>query len=164
MNEIVVISDGQAVTTTLVIAEGTGYDHASVIKLVRKYLGDLQEFGEVGFEIRLNQQGSPTEFANLNQEQSAICGDDPNRDHHDPRGFAWERDVAALDLEAIQDVGISGIWFRAKRGKNGRIWLHPDLVVRFAQRLDMRFSTWRFRSSEAKPKMAVQGNSRLVSG
>lgn len=75
MNEIVVINNGQAVTTTLVIAEGTGYDHASVIKLVRKYVGDLQEFGRVGFEIQTFETAGgqqQREYADLNQEQSAL--------------------------------------------------------------------------------------------
>ena len=49
--EIVTLSNGEAVTTTLAIAEGTEIDHASVIKLVRTYLADLEEFGRVGFEI-----------------------------------------------------------------------------------------------------------------
>jgi len=31
--------------------------------LVRNYQSDLEEFGEVRFEIRLNPQGSPTEYA-----------------------------------------------------------------------------------------------------
>ena len=34
---IVIIKDGDAVTTTLAIAKGTLSDHASVIKLVRTY-------------------------------------------------------------------------------------------------------------------------------
>jgi hypothetical protein len=36
----------------LAIAEGTGGEHASVIKLARTYLVDLEEFGRVRFEIR----------------------------------------------------------------------------------------------------------------
>lgn len=69
---LVTIKDGDAVTTTLAIAEGTLNDHASVIALVRKYQSDLQDFGEVRFEIRLNPQGSPTEYAILNEPQSTL--------------------------------------------------------------------------------------------
>jgi len=69
---IVIIKDGDAVTTTLAIAEGTLNDHASVIALTRKYQSDLQDFGEVRFEIRLNSQGSPTEYAILNEPQSTL--------------------------------------------------------------------------------------------
>lgn len=50
--------------------------------------------------------------------------------------------MTALDLEAIQNTGKSGIWFKAKRGKNGGTWLHPDLAVQFARWLDVRFSIW----------------------
>jgi phage regulator Rha-like protein len=69
---IVIIKDGDAVTTTLAIADGCEVDHASVIKLVRTYQSDLEEFGEVGFEIRPNPQGSPTEYALLNEQQSTL--------------------------------------------------------------------------------------------
>ncbi|RJX81287.1 Rha family transcriptional regulator [Pseudomonas sp. LS-2] len=69
---IVIIKDGDAVTTSLAIADGCEVDHASVIKLVRTYQSDLGEFGEVGFEIRPNPQGSPTEYALLNEQQSTL--------------------------------------------------------------------------------------------
>lgn len=73
---IVIIKDGDAVTTTLAIAEGTFNDHASVIKLVRAYQADLEDFGLVRFEIqpRLPGQhgGGDTEFAILNEPQSTL--------------------------------------------------------------------------------------------
>lgn len=43
-----------------------------VIKLVRRHLVDLQEVGQVGFQIRLNTQGSPTEFAILDDYASML--------------------------------------------------------------------------------------------
>ncbi|WP_052506095.1 Rha family transcriptional regulator [Pseudomonas sp. MRSN 12121] len=73
---IVIIKDGDAVTTTLAIAEGTLNDHASVIKLVRTYQTDLEDFGLVRFEIqpRLPGQhgGGDAEFAILNEPQSTL--------------------------------------------------------------------------------------------
>ncbi|WP_176507127.1 MULTISPECIES: Rha family transcriptional regulator [Pseudomonas] len=48
---LVLIKDGEAVTTTTVIAAGTENEHASVIALVRKYQADFEEFGRVRFEI-----------------------------------------------------------------------------------------------------------------
>lgn len=48
---LVIIKDGDAVTTTTVIAAGTENEHASVIALVRKYQADFEEFGRVRFEI-----------------------------------------------------------------------------------------------------------------
>lgn len=73
---IVTIKDGDVVTTTLAIAEGTRNDHASVIKLARTYQADLEEFGPVGFEIHVVTRpqggGTPTEFAILNEPQSTL--------------------------------------------------------------------------------------------
>lgn len=72
MNHLIKIERGQPVTTTLAIAEGTANTHESVIKLVRTYITDLQEFGEIRFEIRFNQQGRNTEYALLNEQQSSV--------------------------------------------------------------------------------------------
>lgn len=75
MNGIVTITDGQAVTTTLAIAEGTENEHASVIKLVRSYQTDLEEFGRVGFEIAPFETAGGTqrrEVAILNEQQSTL--------------------------------------------------------------------------------------------
>lgn len=75
MTSLVTLSGGTAVTSTLTIADNTDNDHASVIKLVRTYIADLQEFGGVGFEIQTfataggNQQ---REFAELNEQQATL--------------------------------------------------------------------------------------------
>lgn len=68
---IVTIKDGDAVTTTLVIADGTVSDHASVIKLVRTYQADLEEFGLLDFKSE-STGGRPTEYAFLNEPQSTL--------------------------------------------------------------------------------------------
>lgn len=79
MNQLVEIrkgdSTGEMVTTTVAIALGTENDHASVIKLVRTYQEDLEDFGRVGFEI----QSFPTaggmqsrEVASLNEQQATL--------------------------------------------------------------------------------------------
>ena len=76
MNALVVMTDsGMPVTTTLAIADGTENDHASVIKLVRTYLADLEEFGGVGFEIQPFETPGGTqrrEVAVLNEQQSTL--------------------------------------------------------------------------------------------
>ena len=73
---IVIIKDGDAVTTTLAIAEGTLNDHASVIALARRYQADLEDFGLVRFEIRPREVGQhgggDTEYAILNEPQSTL--------------------------------------------------------------------------------------------
>lgn len=63
---------GEPRVSTLDIALGTELDHPSVIKLVRNYQDALEEFGQVRFEIRLNKQGSKTQYAMLNERQSSL--------------------------------------------------------------------------------------------
>lgn len=68
---IVIIKDGDAVTTTIAIADGCEVDHASVIKLVRTYQSDLEEFGLLDFKSE-STGGRPTEYAFLNDQQSTL--------------------------------------------------------------------------------------------
>lgn len=68
---IVTLSSDQPVTTSLVIAQETQNDHASIIKLVRNYMADLQEFGLLDFKSE-SSGGRPTEYAVLNELQSTL--------------------------------------------------------------------------------------------
>ncbi len=64
---------GDAYTTTLIIAEGACIEHASVIKLVRTYLTDLEEFGRVDLKsVRQERGGFPIEYADLNEPQATL--------------------------------------------------------------------------------------------
>ncbi len=75
MSAIVTLVGGRPVTTTPAVADGTGVDHASVIKLVRTYRADLEEFGGVGFEIQpFNTAGGTQqrEIACLNEQQATL--------------------------------------------------------------------------------------------
>jgi phage regulator Rha-like protein len=58
-----------AMTTSLIIADGVGLSHATVIKAIRKHENDFREFGTLGFEIQ-KSGGLPTEFAVLNEDQA----------------------------------------------------------------------------------------------
>lgn len=71
MNALVTLADGQAVTTSLAIAEGTENDHASVIKLIRTHQASLAEFGLLDFKSE-STGGRPTEYANLNEPQATL--------------------------------------------------------------------------------------------
>ncbi|MBT3033235.1 MAG: Rha family transcriptional regulator [Candidatus Thiodiazotropha sp. (ex Lucina pensylvanica)] len=62
----------RSTTTSLAIAEGTGYVHASVIKLVRSHADKLEQFGEIKFEIQFNPQGKPTQYALLSEPQATL--------------------------------------------------------------------------------------------
>lgn len=67
--------DGTPATDTLNVAEGTGVEHASVLRLVRENLDDFEEFGRVGFEIRpFDTAGGRQErqVAVLNEEQATL--------------------------------------------------------------------------------------------
>ena len=75
--ELVVVDAerGTASTTSLIVAEGTGNDHASVMRLIRDNLADFEEFGRVGFEIQPFQTAGGVqrrEFAILNEEQATL--------------------------------------------------------------------------------------------
>lgn len=76
MSALVTLADGNAVTTSLVIAEGTEAQHASVLRLVRDNLADFEEFGLVGFEIRPRPEGQhgggATEYAVLNEQHATL--------------------------------------------------------------------------------------------
>lgn len=75
-NELVAMVDGEATTTSLIIAEGTGVEHASIMKLIRNNLNDFNEFGLVRFEIRPRLKGQhgggDTEYAILNERHSTL--------------------------------------------------------------------------------------------
>lgn len=76
MADLVLLHHNEPMTTSLAIAEGTENTHESVIKLVRKYVEDLQEFGSLGFEIRVMRQdgrgGQSGEVAFLNEQQATL--------------------------------------------------------------------------------------------
>ncbi|KVW92638.1 phage antirepressor KilAC domain-containing protein [Thiobacillus denitrificans] len=75
MTNLVSLLGGKAVTTSLAIAEGTANEHASVIKLVRTYQADLEEFGRVVFQIAPFETAGGTqqrEVAMLNEQQSTL--------------------------------------------------------------------------------------------
>lgn len=78
MNIIVSFSNGQAVTTSLTIAEGTNNQHKNVLELIRQNVSDLEEFGPLAFQTRKGEplpQGGfakSTEYALLNEQQATL--------------------------------------------------------------------------------------------
>jgi len=75
MSNIVSIVNGQALTTSLAIAEGVGGAHKSVIQLIRQNTSDLEEFGGVAFEMQPFETAGGTqnrEYALLNEQQSTL--------------------------------------------------------------------------------------------
>ena len=73
MTKLVTLNGNIAVTSTQTIAENTNNEHASVISLVRKHFGDLQEFGRVDLKsTRPERGGRPIEYAELNEQQATL--------------------------------------------------------------------------------------------
>lgn len=78
MNEqncIVTIVGGQPVTTSLVIAEGVEHEHRAVLKIVRDYLPDFEDFGRVAFEVQPFATAGGTqqrEVAILNEHHATL--------------------------------------------------------------------------------------------
>lgn len=64
-----VVENDTAKCSTEVMADELGNEHQAVIKLVRRYLPDFEEFGQVGFEIRPGYNNSRIEYALLNEDQ-----------------------------------------------------------------------------------------------
>ncbi len=69
--KIVEIQNGEPTTSTIAIAHGCDVNHASVIKIVRSYKADLEEFGLLDFKSE-STGGRPTEYALLNERQSTL--------------------------------------------------------------------------------------------
>lgn len=71
-----IADDGELRASTEVIAAGMEYEHKTVIQLVRKYIGSLERFGLVAFEMRARAHGQhgggDVEFACLNEQQTAL--------------------------------------------------------------------------------------------
>ena len=59
-------------TTDEVIAEYSCNSRESVTRLIRKYQGDLEEFGTLGFEIRPMPSGQKAKVFHLNREQATL--------------------------------------------------------------------------------------------
>lgn len=75
MSELAFISNNQIVTTTFLISQGVQLAHEAVIKLVRKYVCDLETFGKVRFETESFATAGGTqkrEIAILNEPQTTL--------------------------------------------------------------------------------------------
>jgi prophage antirepressor-like protein len=73
--KLVTISNGEARTTTLAIAERTNNQHKNIMELVRRYQSDLEEFGQVAFETRPFETAGGVqrrEIARLNEHQAIL--------------------------------------------------------------------------------------------
>ena len=78
MSNIVTITQGKPITTSLAIAEGVNRPHKNIIELIRENIKDFEEFGPLAFETRKGEhlpQGGfakATEIAILNEHQATM--------------------------------------------------------------------------------------------
>ncbi len=75
MTNLVFARNGQALTTSKLIAEGTETKHHAVMQLIRNYRADFEAFGVLAFEMPkpANPQGGrPETIAILNEQQATL--------------------------------------------------------------------------------------------
>jgi len=75
MDNLVVIKNNDIFTDSLVIAEGTGNEHKSIVRLINNYESDFKEFGKICFSDlkSLNPKGGrPTKVYYLNEQQATL--------------------------------------------------------------------------------------------
>ena len=72
---VVLTADGDLRVSSLVVADRTGNQHASVLRIVRDNLADFEAFGRVGFEIAPFETAGGIqrrEVAHLNEQQATL--------------------------------------------------------------------------------------------
>lgn len=72
---VAVCADGELRAASTVLARGMDQPHATVIKLIRKHTGDLEQLGGVGFEIQPFETKGGTQhrvIAMLNEHQATL--------------------------------------------------------------------------------------------
>lgn len=75
MTDLVFARNGQAITTSKIIASGTENTHHAVMQLLRNYKTDFETFGVLAFEMpkpSSPQGGRPETIALLNEQQATL--------------------------------------------------------------------------------------------
>ncbi|MCY0910873.1 phage regulatory protein/antirepressor Ant [Massilia antarctica] len=144
--------DGELFTTSLVLALGTKVQHKNVLGLVRKHQSSLSKFGEVAFQTRLNQTGTPTEVAVLTEPQSSLL-------------IAFMRNspvVTAFKFDLVKGFYDMRAALRAQGGVKAPTTMREALMLALAQteqieRLEIKVAT-------DAPKVAFAETIRALDG
>ena len=75
MTNLVFARNGQALTTSEIIAQGVSVQHKNILAILRNYQADFETFGVFAFETRKlenPQGGRPETFAILNEQQATL--------------------------------------------------------------------------------------------
>lgn len=73
MNDLVKLKGNDVFTDSLVIAQGTGNEHESVVSLIKKYESHFRRFGGFEFtDLKSGKRGRPTRVYSLNEPQATL--------------------------------------------------------------------------------------------
>lgn len=73
MSNLVFARNGQALTTSEIVAQGVGIQHKNLLALIRRYQPDFEEFGTPAFETRGSEGTADYQvFAILNEQQATL--------------------------------------------------------------------------------------------
>ena len=73
MNELVYLKSDDAFTDSMVIANGTGNEHESVVALLKKYRSRFEKYGRLEFtDLKSGKRGRPTKVYRLNEPQATL--------------------------------------------------------------------------------------------
>lgn len=72
MKDLVFLKSNQPVTTSLIIADGTGNEHKSIIRLINEHKAHFERWGKIYFSDLPNgkRNGRPIKVAHLNEQQA----------------------------------------------------------------------------------------------
>lgn len=73
MEELVYLKRDDAFTDSMIIAEGTGNQHESVVRILTKHRKDFEDFGKLEFvDLKSGKRGRPTKVYLLSEEQATL--------------------------------------------------------------------------------------------
>lgn len=75
MNDLVYLKKDDVFTDSLVIASGTGIEHPTVTKTLKRYRKDFEEFGDLRFSDSVSKNpkgGRPSRIYLLNEQQATL--------------------------------------------------------------------------------------------
>lgn len=75
MNDLVFLKGDDVFTDSLVIASGTGIEHPTVTKTLKRYRKDFEEFGDLRFSDSVSKNpkgGRPSRIYLLNEQQATL--------------------------------------------------------------------------------------------
>ncbi len=70
MDELVIVKHDEAYTNSIIIANGTGYEHHTITRKIRDNMTDFEELGKVGYHNQPLESGQNQKIFFLNEPQA----------------------------------------------------------------------------------------------